>query len=132
MRSFWMGFTHVNLHATFRPRDDGSLSPGKWIDSMTEIGMKPCRIILGLVAAGRFCIGFLATYNQWFPFARRVGPERLQSVSMDSGTALLLVALLLSIAAATVGTPRYGVPGRAGCISGGRRSFSRPCRSSSG
>ncbi len=109
-----MGLTHANPHATFRPPDDGSLSRGKVIDSTMEIGMTPFRIILGLVATGLFCIGFLATYNQSFPLAGRVGPEWFQSVSMYSGTALLLVALVLSIAAAQVGTRRCEVAGPRG------------------
>jgi hypothetical protein len=76
--------------------------------------MKPLRIVLGLAAMMLSCTGIVATYNPFVAVADRVGPGWFQSVSMYSGTALLLVATVLAITAVQVGTRGHEVAGPRG------------------
>jgi hypothetical protein len=87
-----------------------------------EAGMKPLRIVLGLVAMMLFCSGIIAIYDSNMALADRVGPGWFQSISMYSGTTLLLVAIVISIADIQVGTRRYEAVGPRG-LRLGRTTF---------
>jgi hypothetical protein len=69
--------------------------------------MKPLRVLLALTAIASFCTGFVGAYNQCFPLAGRIGPAWFQAVSIYTGTAMPLVGVAVSIAAAQVGTGRH-------------------------
>ncbi len=96
--------------------------------------MKPLQFVLalGLAAMMLFGAGAIATYDQMVPFVDRVGPGWFQSVSMFSGNALLLAAIVLSIAGVEIGTRRHGVAAARGLHLGRTTLFCGVWCSSSG